>query len=87
MINRMSNTHYRRNEEENKCMCYLIWGTLREEKLATECVYLVQRTMYIWCSMASAAVHVVGSLAFVWVVIGTVEVDVPSGVLYGEVLV
>ena len=39
--------HYRRNEEESTRM-YLFGG--REEKLVTECVYLVQRTMHgaVW---------------------------------------
>ena len=60
----------------------------REEKLATECVYLVQRTMY--GSMASAAVvgaTVVGAAAVGSVVFGAAEVCVTSGVLYGAVLV
>ena len=39
----MGNNHYRRKAEESKRMYYL--GG-REEKLATECVYLVKRTMY-----------------------------------------
>ena len=56
----------------------------REEKLTTECVYLVQRTMY-GAAVASAAV--VGATVVGAVVIGAVEVGVPSGVLYGAVLV
>ena len=39
----MGNNHYRRKAEESKRMYYL--GG-REEKLATECVYLVQHSMY-----------------------------------------
>ena len=53
--------------------CILLGG--REEKLATECVYLVQRTMY--GSMASAAVvgaTVVGAAAVGSVVFGAAEV-------------
>ena len=41
--NCMGHNHYRRKEEESKRMYYL--GG-REEKLATECVYFVQCTMY-----------------------------------------
>ena len=66
----------------------LFWG--REEKLAPECVYLVQRTMYGAGSIASAAVvgaTVVGATAVDSVVFGAAEVCVTSGVLYGAVLV
>ena len=55
----------------------------REEKLAAECVYLVQRTMHGAGSMASAAVvgaTVVGAAAVGSVVFGAAEVCVTSGV-------
>ena len=55
------------------------------EKLATECVYLVQRTMYGAGSMASAAM--VRAAAVGSVVFGATEVCVTSGALYGAVLV
>ena len=60
--------HYRRKEEESKRM-YLFGG--REEKLATEFVYLVQRTMYgaIWLSAALVGATVVGAAAVGSVVI------------------
>ena len=42
-------------------------------------------THNVWCNMASAAV--VGTTVVGAVVIGAAEVGVPSGVLYGAVLV
>ena len=51
---------------------------------------LLGATHNVWCSMASAAVvgaTVVGAAADGSVVIGAAEVGVPSGVLYGAVLV
>ena len=51
---------------------------------------LLGATHNVWCSMASAAVAsaaVVGATVVGAVVIGAAEVGVPSGVLYGAVLV
>ena len=51
---------------------------------------LLGATHNVWCSLASAAVvsATMASAAVVGaVVIGTAEEDVPSGVLYGAVLV
>ena len=51
---------------------------------------LLGATHNVWCSMASAAVAsaaVVGTTVVDAVVIGAAEVGVPSGVLYGAVLV
>ena len=87
----MGNNLYRRKEEESKRMYYL--GEEKKSYLATEYVYLVQRTMYgaAWlvqqctsgrCNSGRCVNSTVGS-----VVIGAAEVGVTSGVLYGAVLV
>ena len=89
----MGNNHLVSAQRRGKQANVLFGG--REEKLATECVYLVKRSMYgIWCSMASAAGYpavvgatVVGAAMVGAAAVGAAEVGVTGGVLYGAVVV
>ena len=74
-------------EKKRKASECIIGGKRRK---VSNRMCLLGATHNVWCSMASAAVvgaTVVGAAAVGSVVIGAAEVGVPSGVLYGAVLV